>query len=160
VDPQEFATCLDNALSVFRDLRNGKDYLVSAYVNAYHRSVWVRFVQRGACENWNGQLEPVLEPAFRSLRAVVAQSGGELHYCRGNNYLDLSLPFRGVVREEFSEVEHLPWDERFRQLLKRATWGSLRAMVFRFSKIAERFAARSVEFGMSRVLIPSVGLCV
>jgi chemotaxis methyl-accepting protein methylase len=32
--------------------------------------------------------------------------------------------------------------------------------VFRFSNLAESFAARCVEFGLSRVLIPSVGLCV
>jgi SAM-dependent methyltransferase len=33
-------------------------------------------------------------------------------------------------------------------------------MVFRFSNLAESFAARCVALGLSRVLIPSVGLCV
>ena len=159
-DPQQFSACLDGALHAFRDLRSGTDYLVSAEVNTFHRAVWVRFVQRGPCQDRNGLIEPELEPAFQALRAVIAKSGGDLDYWGGNNYFDISLPFRSPIREDFPEVEHLPWDERYRYLLERATWGSLRGMVFRFSNLAESFAARCVEFGMSRVLIPSVGLCV
>jgi hypothetical protein len=159
-DPQRFSACLDNALRAFRDLRGGADYLVSAEVNTHHQAVWVRFVQRGPCRDHNGQVEPVLEPAFQALRAEVARSHGDLHYWGGNNYFDVSLPFRGPVREAFPEVKHLPWDERYRYLLERATWGSLRGMVFRFSNLAESFAARCVEFRLSRVLVPSVGLCV
>ncbi len=158
-DPQRFSACLDNALRAFHDLRTG-DYLVSAEVNAYHREVWVRFVQHGPCQDRNGQIEAALEPAFQVLRTVVAQSGGDLHYWGGNNYFDVSLPFRGPMREAFPEVNHLPWDERYRYLLERAAWESLRERVFRFSNLAESFAARCVEFRLSRVLIPAVGLCV
>jgi hypothetical protein len=122
--------------------------------------VWVRFVQRGPCQDRNSQVEPTLEPSFRPLRAAVGKSRGELHYWGGNNYFDVSLPFRGPMREDFPEVEHLPWDERYHYLLDRATWGSIRHMVFRFSSLAEYFAARCVEFGLLRVFIPSVGLCV
>ncbi len=83
-----------------------------------------------------------------------------LNYWGGNNYFDVSLPFHGPVRESFPEVDHLPWDERYRRLLERATWESLRGRVFRFSNLATAFATRCVEFGLSRTLIPSVGLCV
>lgn len=159
-DPQRFAACLDDALRAFRGLRSGADYVVSAEVNAYHRAVWIRFVLRGPCHDRNGQAELALEPSFRALRAEVAKSGGDLHYWGGDNYLDVSLPFRGPVREEFPEVKHLPWDERYRYLLERASWGLLRGMVFRFSNLAESLAARCVEFRLSSVLIPSVGLCV
>jgi hypothetical protein len=159
-DPQRFSKNLNAALQSFRDLRGGTPYLVSAEVNPYHKSVWIRFVQRGSCEERNGQVETALEPAFRSLRAVVAENGGDLHYWGGNNYFDVSLPFRGPMREAFPEVKHLSWDERYRQLLERATWDDLRRMVFRFSNLAESFADRCVDVRMSRVLIPSVGLCV
>ncbi len=152
--------CLDNALRAFRDLRSGADYLVSAEVNACHRAVWVRFVQRGPCQDRNGQVEPALEQAFEALRAALVKSAGALHYWGGNNYFDLSLPFRGSVRDAFREVDDLPWDLRYRSMLERGTWESLRRMVFRFSNLAESFAARCVELGMARVLIPSVGLCV
>ncbi len=159
-NPQRFYTSLDAALSAFRGLRQGAELLVDADVNSYHSSVWIRFVQRGSCVNRNGQVEAELEPAFQSLRAVLAQDGGDLQYWGGNNYFDVSFPFRGPMREAFPEVQHLPWDERYRHLLERATWQSLRGMVFRFSKLAESFASRCVEFQVSRVLIPSVGLCV
>jgi hypothetical protein len=163
-DPRSFVTCLDNALRAFRDLRGGENYLVSAEVNAYHRCVGVRFVQRGEWEKkWEdriGQVEPALEAVFLDLYAVAAKSGGAFSYWGGTNFLDLSFPFQGPVREEFPEVKHLPWDEQYRQLLRRATWGSLRRMVFRFSNLAESYAARCVEFGVCSVLIPSVGLCV
>jgi hypothetical protein len=159
-DPRRFATALDAALAAFHDLRPGAPYLVSAEVNSYHRSVWVRFVRPGPSVGRNGRVEPALEPAIRSLRAVAAQNGGGLHYWGGNDYFDLSLPFRGPMREDFPKVEHLPWDERYRRLLERASWESLRRMVFRFSNLGEAFAARCVECRASRVLIPSVGLCV
>lgn len=159
-DAQRLATCLDNALYAFRDLRDKADYLVSAEVNTYHRAVWIRFVQRGPGQDRNGQVEEALEPSFQALRAVVGKSRGELHYWGGNNYFDLSIPFRGPVREAFPEIKHLPWDEQYRYLLERATWESLRHTVFRFSKLAESFAVRCAEFGLSRILIPSVGLCV
>src|SRR5205085_1806441 len=116
-DPQRVSTCLDNALCAFRDLRGGADYLVNAEVNTYHRAVWIRFVQVGPCQDRNGQVEPALEPSFQALRAAVGKSRGELHYWGGNNYLDVSIPFRGPMREEFPEVRHLPWDEQYRYLL-------------------------------------------
>ena len=50
------------------------------------------------------------------------------------------------MREEFPEVKNLPWDERYRQLLERATWGSLRRMVFRFCKLADSVAVSCVKF--------------
>ncbi|MGL4550288.1 MAG: methyltransferase domain-containing protein [Gemmataceae bacterium] len=159
-DPRLLSAALDDALRAFHDLRNGADYLVSAEVNAYHRAVWVRFVQRGPSQDCDGQVEPALEPVFRALRAEATKSGGDLCYWGGNNYFDVSLPFRGRVREAFPEVEHLPWEARYRYLLERATWESLRGMAFRSSNLAESFAALCVEFRMSRVLIPSVGLCV
>jgi Methyltransferase domain len=159
-DPQQLSTCLDNALRAFRELCGGADYLVSADVNSHHRAMWVRFVQRGPCHDRSGQIEPALEPTFQALRVALGTSGGDLHYWGGNNYFDVSIPFRGVMREEFPEVGHLPWDERYRHLLERATWGSLRGRAFRFAKLAESFAIRCVESQLSRVLIPSVGLCV
>lgn len=159
-DPQRVSTCLDNALCAFRDLRGGADYLVNAEVNTYHRAVWIRFVQGGPCQDHNGQVEPALEPSFQALRAAVGKSRGELHYWGGNNYFDVSIPFRGPMREEFPEVRHLTWDEQYRYLLERATWRSLRGMVFRFSKLAVSFAEQCVECRLSQVLIPSVGLCV
>jgi hypothetical protein len=159
-DPRRFAACLDAALSAFRDLRRGTHYLVNAEVNSYHSKVVIRFVLPGPCVHRNGQVEPALEPAFQSLRAVAVRNRGDLHYWGGNNYFNVSLPFRGPMREAFPEVEYLPWDERYRHLLKRATWQSLRRMVFRFSNLAESVAGRCVEFQMSKVLIPSVGLCV
>lgn len=159
-DPRRFATCLDIALRAFRDLRGGSHCLVNVEVNSYHRCVGIRVVQGCGSESRNGQVERAIKPAFRSLRAVAAKNGGDLHYWGGENYFDVSLPFRGPVREEFPEVNHLPWDGRYRRLLDRASWGSLRGMVFRFSKLAESFAGRCVEFRQSRVLIPSVGLCV
>jgi hypothetical protein len=159
-DPRRLSGCLDDALRAFRGLRGGGGYLVSAAVNEYHRAVWVRFVQRGPCQDRGGQVESALASAFRALRALVRKSRGDLHYWGGNNYFDVSLPFRGPMREAFPEVNHLPWAERYRHLLDRATWGSLRGMVFRFSELAEAFAARCITPGLSRVLIPSVGLCV
>lgn len=160
VDLQRLSTCLDTALRAFHDLRGGTDYLVSAEVNAYHRATWVRFVQHGPCQDRNGQVEPALKPSFRALRRAVARSGGELHYWGGNNFFDVSFPFRGPVREESLQVTHLPWDERYRQQLTRVAWRSLRDVVYRFANLAEAFAARCVEARLSRVLIPSVGLCV
>jgi hypothetical protein len=163
-DPHNFVTCLDNALRAFRDLRGGADYLVNAEVNASHRCVGVRFVQRGEWEKgWEdriGQVEPALEAVFLDLYAAAAKSGGDFSFWGGTNFVNLSFQFQGPVREAFPEVKHLPWDEQYRQLLRRATWGSLRRMVFRFSNLAESFAVPCVEFGMSQVLIPSVGLCV
>lgn len=158
--PRGFAAKLDAALSAFRDSRRGGSYLVSAEVNTYHREVWIRFVQPGPCVDRGGLVEPALEPAFQSLRAATAQNGGGLHYWGGNNYFDVSLPFRGPMREEFPEVAHLPWDERYRELLGRATGASLRGMVYRFSNLAEAMAGRCARLLVSRVLIPSVGLCV
>jgi hypothetical protein len=64
------------------------------------------------------------------------------------------------MREEFPETKDLPWDERYRFLLARATWALLRGKVFRFSKFADSIAARCVEYQLLRVLIPSVGICV
>ena len=72
-DHHRLPACLDNALCAFRDLRSGADYLVSAEVNACHRAVWVRFVQRGPCQDRNGQVEPALEQAFEALRAAARE---------------------------------------------------------------------------------------
>jgi hypothetical protein len=161
-DPTSFVICLDNALRAFRDLRGGADYLVSAKVNGCH--LCVTFMQRGGCEEgWQKRVhkvEPALKAVFRDLHAAAARSGGRFSHWGGTNFCSLSFPFQGPVREEFPDVQHLPWDEQYRQLLHRAAWTSLRSMVFRFSNLAEQFAARCVEFGLSSVLIPSVGLCV
>lgn len=159
-DPSRLSASLDDALRAFRDLRGGLDYLVNAEVNAYRRVVSVRFVQRGDTWDRNGQVEPTLEPSFRILRDAIENCDGELHYWGGNNYFDLSLPFHGPIRDPFPDVNHLPWDDRYRHELDCATWESLRSRVFRFSNLAESFATRCVELGLSNVLIPSVGLCI
>jgi SAM-dependent methyltransferase len=159
-DPQRFARALNEALVAFDQLRSDSPYLVDAHVNTYHSTVGIRFVKPGPDIERSGQIEPSLEVSFRSLRSVVKQNGGDLHYWGGTNFLDVSLPFHGPMREAFPDVEHLPWDERYRCLLERATWESLRRMVFRFSNLAESFAARCVELRASRVLVPSVGICV
>ncbi|MES2791112.1 MAG: class I SAM-dependent methyltransferase [Planctomycetota bacterium] len=160
VDSEQFCTCLDDALRAFCELRGGADYVVSANINEYHQLVQIRFVQRQGGKDRNGQVEQALQPAFRSLRAMLTKSGGELSYWGGNNYFDVNLPFHGPMRDAFPDVEHLPWNDRYGQLLKRASWSSLRNMVFRFGGLAESFAARCAEFQMTRVFIPSVGLCV
>jgi SAM-dependent methyltransferase len=159
-DPPCFSACLDDALRAFRDLRGGADYLMDADLNSYHRSVWVRFVCGKGLGIGDGQMESPLRPTFEAAQAVAAANGGKLRYWGGNNYFDLSLPFGGPVREAIPQLDHLPWDERYRQLLERAPWNRLRAMVFRFSRLADSFAARCSEFRATRVLIPSVGLSV
>lgn len=158
-DPVRLCKCLDDALRAFKNLRGGL-YLVSAAVNTYHRIVHVRFVQPGKSADGNNAMEPALRRPFQTLSAELRANGGELDYWGGNNYFDVSLPFRGPMRESFPEVDHLPWDEHYRELLALASWESLRRMVFRFSKLAESFSVRCAEFGIERVLIPSVGLCV
>lgn len=159
-DPARFAAVLDDALRAFRDLRGGAAYLVSAELNSHHRTVGVRFVLSTGGEVASGQVEPSLEPSFRALQAVAAECGGSFGYWGGNNFLDVSLPFRGPIREDFPAVDHLPWDGRYRELLARSAWGTLRDRVFRFAGLAVSFAARGVKSGAARVLIPSVGLCV
>jgi hypothetical protein len=159
-DPQRFAASFDAALRAFHEFRRGASTLLDVDINSYHKSVWVRFVQHCARRESNGEMEAALRPAFRALRAVAVKNGGNLHYWGGNKYFDVLLPYRGPIREEFPDVEHLPWDEHYRCLLDRAAWRSLREMVFRFSKLAESVAARCSDFQMSSVLIPSVGLCI
>jgi hypothetical protein len=159
-NPHQLSACLDEALHAFSSLRGGSDYIVSAEVNKYHRELRVRFVQRGSSQNRDGQVEPFLDSSFSALRTILKQSRGELGYWGGNSFFDISIPFRGPLRESFPDVAHLPWDERYSYLLERATWESLRSMVFRFSNLAESFAARCVEHRLSRVLVPSVGICV
>ena len=160
LEPEEFYYCLNEALYAFRDLRKGTDFIVSVEINSYPRSVWVRFLQSGTCEFGNGKIEPGLKWSFRNLRTALEKCGGGLHYWGGNNYFDLSLPFFGNLRENFPNVEHLDWNERYRLLMERASWDSLQQMVFRFSNYAESFAERCAEFGLTSILIPSVGLCV
>ena len=63
-DPKRFSTNLDAVLRAIHDLRGGKHYLVNAEVNCYHKSVWIRFVGRGACEDRNGQVEPESRRCF------------------------------------------------------------------------------------------------
>jgi SAM-dependent methyltransferase len=159
-DPKRLSAALDDALKAFLTLRSGGHLTVCSEINTYHRTVSTRFVQDGPSHDRKGQVEPTLTSPLRALRVVVAKSRGELHYWGGNNYFDLSLPYRGPMRETFPEVQHLPWDERYRSLLEQASWESLRWKVFRFSSFAETFALRCAELGLSRVLIPSVGLCV
>jgi len=159
-DRQRFSRTLDAAINAFRDLRRGTGCIVNADVNSYHSSVDVRFVQCGPSVERNGKVEPAFELALQSLRKVVSQNGGQVHYWGGNNYLDVSLPFEGTMREGFPEIDHFPWDERYRYQLNRAAWDSLRGMVFRFSDLAEGFADRCIECQMTKVLVPSVGLCV
>lgn len=158
-DPARFCKCLDDALRAFKNLRGGL-CLVSAEVNTYHRTMQVRFVQPGKSTERDGKPEPALRTPFKALSTEAKANGGELHYWGGNNYFNVSLPFRGPMREDFPEVDHLPWNEHNRELLALASWGSLRSMVFRFSRLAELFSVRCRELGMERVLIPSVGLCV
>jgi hypothetical protein len=159
-DAHQFATVLDSALTIFQVLRGGNPYLVNAEVNSCRREVWIRFVQPGPGTNCNGKVEKALESAFRSLRSVLTKNRGNFHYWGGNNYFDVSLPFRGPMREDFPDVRDLPWDDSYRYLLERASWRSLREKVFRFSNLAESFAARCLEFQTSKILIPSVGLCI
>src|SRR5262249_6554942 len=115
-DSQRLSACMDTAFHAFRELRGGADFMVSAA--GYQQVVRVRFVQRGPCRDRNGQVEPALELSFRALRAAVAKSRGELHYWGGNNYFDVSIPFRGPVRESFPAIHHLPWDERYCYLME------------------------------------------
>jgi hypothetical protein len=163
---QLFAACLNDALVAFRDIKKCDDYVVDAEVNSYIRAVWIRFIQldssrvSDAFHVVNGRWEPEVAAAFDALSAAMVRNNGTLHYWGGNNYFDLSIPYSGPMRENIPEVEHLPWDDRYRYLLQHADWGYLRQMVFRFSSLAEVIAARCVDFGLSRVLIPSVGLCV
>ena len=158
--------CLDNALHALRDLRGGSSYLVCAEVETSGRVVRIRFVQ-GVPEQESKVdvdtmlfFEPALRPAFQSLSAALRRSRGELDYWGGENYFDVLIPCHGSMRENFPNVEHLPWDERYRYLLQQESWDSLRNRVFRFGYLAESFANRCVEFGLSRVVVPSVGLCV
>src|SRR5262249_39844052 len=140
--------------------RGSSQYLVDVEVNSYHHCVGMRFVLPSPNVDRGGRVEATLERAFRALSAAAKDNGGKLSYWGGNNYLVVSLPFRGPIREAFPEVDHLPWEERYRHLLEHAAWESLRQRVFRFSDLAESFADRCVECKLATVLIPSVGLCV
>jgi hypothetical protein len=159
--PEQFAATLDALMRAFGALRPGTQTLVSAEVNSYQKTVGMRILQNGPSDRErNGQVEPSLVSGLDSLRAVVQKDGGVAHYWGGNNYLDVSLPYPHPEREDFLEVKHLPWDERYRRQLARESWSSLRDTVFRFSNLAATLADRCVARGMTTVLVPSVGLCV
>lgn len=158
-DPGLLAAHLDDALRAFHELRPLSKYLVDASINTIHGSLWTRFVKPGASGH-RGVVEPTLAPLFDSLREVVAHNHGDFHYWGGNNYFDANLPFRGLMREDFPDVKDLPWEQRYRYLLERESWESLRGRVFRFSRFAVSIASQCIERQMSRILIPSVGLCI
>jgi SAM-dependent methyltransferase len=157
-DPKTFADRLVAALSAFRDLR-GTPFLMDADINSPNRQVWIRFVMPGGCLH-DVQIEPRLEKTLQSFHEVVSRDGGKVLHSGGNNYFNISLPYREPIRESFPKVDDLPWDARYRKLLELASWKSLRGMVFRFSKLAEGFAEQCVRRGKSKVLIPSVGMCI
>ncbi len=159
-DPSRFVGDLDAALDAFRELRPDSHYLLDADLNSYHSALCIRFVRPGRSLDRNGKMEPGLEQSFQSLQATMAREGGNLNYWGGNNYFDLSLPFRGPIRESSPKVDGMAWDARYRTRLERAAWSSLRDEVFRSAALAESIADRLVEHGMRRVLIPSVGWCV
>jgi hypothetical protein len=159
--PDQFAASLDALMCAFGALRPGTQTLVSAEVNSYQKKVCIRVLQNGPSDrDRNGQVEPSLVSGLDSLRAVVLKDGGVVHYWGGNNYLDVSLPYPHPGREDFLEVEYLPWDERYRMQLERESWSSLWHTVFRFSNLAATLADRCVARGMTTVVVPSVGLCV
>jgi hypothetical protein len=159
--PDRFAASLDAAMRAFRELRPGTQTLVSADVNAYPKEVWVRVLENGRSDmDRNGQVEKSLARSLASLRAVAERNRGGAHYRAGNNYLDVWLPYPNPDREDFLDVTHLPWDERYRILLERESWELLRNRVFRFSKLAVTLADRCLACGMTTVIVPSVGICV
>jgi SAM-dependent methyltransferase len=159
-DPKQFSKCLDSALFAFSCLRPENPMIVEARVNGYHNEVWIRFVGTGSRQDAEGKREAALDLPFRTLQKRMVREGGKLHYWGGNNYFDISLPFRGPMREEFPDLKHLPWDARYQHLLERATWSYLRSMVFRFANLAESFGNRCVEHQQRKILIPSVGICI
>jgi SAM-dependent methyltransferase len=159
--PEQFAAALEAVMRAFRELRPGTQTLVSAAVNACRKEVGIRVVQNGTSDRGrNGQVEESLVAGLDALRAVAERNGGGLHYWGGDNYLDVALPYPNPDRDDFPEVEHLPWDERYRVLLERASWWSLRNTVFRFSDLAAMLAEHCAACGMTTVLVPSVGICV
>lgn len=158
-DPEQFCICLESAFEAFRRLRDGPT-LLSAEINSYHRSVWIRFVQGLPRHGSDGQMEPELKSSFGALNAEAKRNGGNLTYRGGNNYVDVSLPYSGPIRENFPEVEKLAWDDRYRHWLERASWPSLRSQVFRYANLAEPIAEYCFRFQKPSVLIPSVGICV
>jgi SAM-dependent methyltransferase len=159
--PDSFAVSLDSAMQAFRELRPGTQTLVSAEVNATRKELWVRVLQNGSSDrDRNGQVELSLVPSFDALRVVAELNGAGLHYWGGNNYFDVTLPYPHPERDDFLDVQHLSWDERYRVLLDGASWQSLRDMVFRFADLAAALAGRCLACGMATVLIPSVGICV
>jgi hypothetical protein len=160
-DAKVFAAALESMIRAFRQLRPGTQTLVSADVNACRKEVGIRVVQNGPSDRGgNGQAEASLGASLDVLRAAAERNGGQLHYWGGNNYFDVSLPYPNPDREDFPDVSHLPWDERYRFLLKRASWLSLRHTVFRFSDLAMTISKRSAAYGLATVLVPSVGICV
>ena len=94
-----------------------------------------------------GPVETSLAESFDSLRNIAEADGGEQSYHGGSNYLVLSLPYSGIARKAYIEVDHLPWGERYGLLLERESWGLLRHMVFRFSDLAT-MAADQMELSI------------
>lgn len=160
VNRESLCKCLERALCDFREARGKSDFLVSATVNTYRREVWVRFVLRVPRQERGGQIEPALEPAFRVLRTELTVNGGSLHYYGGDCFFDMTFPFQAFQRDDSLKIDHLPWEDQYRQLLQRASWMSLRRRVYRFSALAQAFAKRCDARRISQVLVPSVGLCV
>ena len=159
--PDRFAASLDAAIRAFQLLRPGTRTLVSAEVNTYRKAVVVRVLQNGRSDrDRGGRVKAPLARSFDQLRSVVQRDGGSLDYWGGNNYLDVLIPYPNPDRDDFPEVEHLAWNDRYRVLLERESWSSLRDRAFRFSDLASRLAARCVARRMKCVLVPSVGICV
>jgi hypothetical protein len=158
-NPKQLVACLDEAISAFHELRPTAQTLVDVAVNDVRELVLLRIVQNGYCDH-HGQVEAIVEPSFKMLRTVVEENNGVFHYWGGNNYIDVGFPHGGSGRQSFPEVDHLPWDQRYRNLLDRASWWSLRNTAFRFSNLAVGIAGRCIEAKMNNVLIPSVGLCI
>lgn len=162
--PDQFRDALGTALIHFQRVRKG-DLLANVEPRVRERGyvVCARFVLDTTRSERGGQLEDELKTPFDALREQLAGVGGELHYWGGNNYFDIQLPAQpppGPPREYAPATAHLEWDERYRHLLEAASWDYLRDTVYRFADLAELFADRCVEHGVSSVLIPSVGLCV
>lgn len=158
-DLQQFPALLDAALSAFESLRPG-ELLVDVDVNDIRSEISVSFVKGTSGKHGDGNRELVLCDVFDALGAWMKLSRGELSYWGGNNYFNLSFPFDGWVRESFPDVDGLTWDERYRLLFQRATWESLRSMVFRNCNLAEQFSKQCKGWNFRNVLIPSVGVCV
>lgn len=163
-NPTRLSACLTNALIAFRESRQATGFVTYAGINDYHKQVLIRFVVQGARRlrrlDPKGLIETSLRPVFRLLGAAMESERGEFSYWGSDNHFNLSFPYRGPMRESFPDVDHLPWDNRYQALLNRASWESLRRMVYRYSSLASSIAAECKRIGLTTVLLPSVGLTI